>query len=172
MNTLDIHINDGYLPMVDGSLAPGETVETTWGTTPVTLTGPYPQSEVGELYGQLNVLLAPSTWPESYGLVTREALSCGLWVVASDLGAIGEGVVDGRNGYTIDTRTTAELKRILHHLNEHHDRYSHAAEKCGPALRQADEQAQELHSIYWGVADAVSCQMDGEQPKALSAASN
>jgi glycosyltransferase involved in cell wall biosynthesis len=140
-----------HLTMVDGTLAQGETVETTWGTTPVTLTGPYPQAEVHALYGRLNVLLAPSTWPESYGLVTREALSYGLWVIASDLGAIGDGIVSGHNGHVIDTTTAGALKQVLRDLDGNHERY---LQGTGPnsALRPIEDQASELHKLYWEIA--------------------
>jgi glycosyltransferase involved in cell wall biosynthesis len=100
----------------------------------------------------LDVLLAPSTWPESYGLVTREALSHDLWVVASDLGAISEGIENGRNGYVIDTSTTAALKKLLHNLDERHERYRRRPESAGLRMRATEEQARELHAIYWEIA--------------------
>ena len=43
-----------------------------------------------EFYATQDVLVAPSIWPESFGLVSREALSAGLWVIASDTGALAE----------------------------------------------------------------------------------
>ena len=44
-------------------------------------------------YSNHDVLIAPSIWPESFGLVTREALSAGLWVIASDAGALAEPIL-------------------------------------------------------------------------------
>ena len=43
---------------------------------------------MAHFYAEQDVLIAPSIWPESFGLVTREALSAGLWVIASDAGAL------------------------------------------------------------------------------------
>ena len=43
---------------------------------------------MSHFYSEQDVLVAPSIWPESFGLVTREALSAGLWVIASDAGAL------------------------------------------------------------------------------------
>jgi glycosyltransferase involved in cell wall biosynthesis len=51
------------------------------------LGGPYPQAKVANLYASLDVLLSQSIWPESFGLVAREAQAQGLWVVASSRGA-------------------------------------------------------------------------------------
>ncbi len=67
--------------------------EEVWGTTPVRIIGRVAQERICDLYADLDVLLAPSLWPESFGLVTREARTAGLWVVASDRGAIGEEIV-------------------------------------------------------------------------------
>ncbi len=69
-----------------------------WGTTPVTVVGKFAQSDMAELYGMINVLLAPSVWPESFGLVTREALACGCWVAAPDRRSVGKPLVAGVNG--------------------------------------------------------------------------
>ena len=137
-----------HLTMVDGTLEPGQSVDTIWGTTPVTLTASVPQSQVGQLYGQLDVLLAPSTWPESFGLVTREALSSGLWVVASNLGAIGEGIEDDLNGYVIDVASTRDLRQVLEKIDADPDRYRSVPHGRPKKARSMDDQAVELYDIY------------------------
>lgn len=48
----------------------------------------------------VDVVLVPSQWEETYGMVVTEAQACGVPVVASDLGAISERIVDGVNGFT------------------------------------------------------------------------
>jgi len=137
-----------HLTMIDGTLAPGQTVNTTWGTTPVTITAPYPQSQIADLYGQLNVLLAPSTWPESFGLVAREALGSGLWVVASDLGAVGQDVEAGRNGFIIDVSTTHGLAEALMQIDAEPEIYRKAASVAFTASRRVEDQAADLQMIY------------------------
>lgn len=74
------------LTLVDHAMLASEVREEVWGDTPVRLVGRKPQDEIVKLYAELDVLLAPSLWPESFGLVTREAQAAGLWVVASDRG--------------------------------------------------------------------------------------
>lgn len=145
-----------HLTMVDGTLAPGQSIDTLWGTTPVTLTAPVPQAEVGQLYGQLNILLAPSTWPESFGLVTREALSSGLWVVASNLGAIGQNIEEDRNGFVIDTVNTRDLKRVLAKLDANPARYKASPPAECEMPRSLAEQADALHAIYYRLVAAHS----------------
>jgi glycosyltransferase involved in cell wall biosynthesis len=89
-----------------------------WGGTKVAIRGKTPPDRVGSLYDELDVLIAPSIWPESYGLVTREALAYGLWVVTSDLGAIGEDIVEGVNGFKINVRNAEALSRVLQLIND------------------------------------------------------
>lgn len=137
-----------HLTMIDGTLGPGQSVDTIWGTTPVTLTAPFPQSQIGKLYGQLDVLLAPSTWPESFGLVTREALNSGLWVVASDLGAIGQEIDEDHNGYVIDITTTKSLSQVLAKIDADPYRYRNAPPARQVNIRNTDMQARELRNIY------------------------
>ncbi len=154
------------LTIVDHSQGPGEERHDQWGETPVKFVGRRPQHEVGELYGSLDVLLAPSIWPESYGLVTREALSCGLWVVASDRGAVGEYVVEGENGFVIDVETAKGLEDALAAINADPAKYS-APPKRAVNLRKSSDQADELARIYNRVLDTTgekvhSTSMDSE----------
>ena len=118
-----------------------------WGTTPVRFIGKYPGEDVGELYARLDVLLAPSIWPESYGLVTREALQHGLWVVASDRGAIGADVTPGENGFVVDVSSTRGLVRALREIDANPDLYS-APPVQAPTLRTVATQGDELAAIY------------------------
>jgi glycosyltransferase involved in cell wall biosynthesis len=142
-----------HLTMVDGTLAPGQSVDTLWGTTPVTLTAPFAQTQVAQLYGQLDILLAPSTWPESFGLVTREALNSGLWVVTSNLGAIGQNVDNGRNGYVIDVATTDALSQVLSMIDMDPERFRALPPAGKNVTRTMTEQASEVYSIYWEIFD-------------------
>lgn len=62
----------------------------TWNGYKVSFIAPVSMELMPDFYAQQDVLVAPSIWPESFGLVTREALSAGLWVIASDAGALAE----------------------------------------------------------------------------------
>ncbi len=118
-----------------------------WGSTPVTIIGKVRQAAVDELYAQLDVLLAPSIWPESYGLVVREALSSGMWVVASDLGAMGEDVTTGVNGFVIDVSDADGLSAALDEIDRDPTRYLQPP-LHRPKLRTADDQAADLLGVY------------------------
>jgi glycosyltransferase involved in cell wall biosynthesis len=75
-------------------------------------------NEMPKFYSEQDVLLAPSIWPESFGLVTREALSAGLWVIASDTGALAEPIlnVEKRNGSVIQPNHLEDLVTALKDL--------------------------------------------------------
>jgi glycosyltransferase involved in cell wall biosynthesis len=101
---------------------------------------------MSEFYSAQDVLLAPSLWPESFGLVAREALSAGLWVLASDRGAIGEDVTPGINSWIIDVATPQALLSILSEIDTNRSKYLRAP----PAmpLHTAQDQAEEVLTIY------------------------
>lgn len=56
----------------------------------VSLEGPFPEGDAGEVFAGMDVLLVPSVGLESYGLVVDEAMAHGVPVVASRLGALPE----------------------------------------------------------------------------------
>ncbi len=135
------------LVVVDNALPPGQSRQEVWNGTPVRFLPRSPLSAVGSVYGQIDVLLAPSTWPESYGLVTREALALGLWVVASDRGAIGADVVPGQNGFLVDVADHHGLVEALARIDADPDRFRNRPGHR-PALRSAADQVAELHAVY------------------------
>ena len=135
------------LLVVDLALSPGSSRDEVWGATPVHIRAKVPQSQIGELYGAIDVLVAPSIWPESFGLVTREAVASGCWVIASDRGAIGGCVEDGRNGFIVDVGATNGLRDALQTIDDDPARFLQSP-TCIPHLRQASDQAADLANLY------------------------
>lgn len=135
------------LTIVDGRLKTGDKIETTWGNTPVTICGPYPQAEVQKLYSLFDVLLAPSTWPESFGLVTREAIASGKWVVASKLGAIGDCVLEGINGFLVDSEDPTSLRDVLRYLDQDYEKFKNPPLVTVP-VPDSDKQGQAIIDLY------------------------
>ena len=92
--------------------------QSTWNGYHVDFIAPIPMNEMPKFYSEQDVLLAPSIWPESFGLVTREALSAGLWVIASDTGALAEPIlnVEKRNGSVIQPNHLEDLVTALKDL--------------------------------------------------------
>lgn len=67
----------------------------------VTFVPSYSHDTIDDFFADIDVLLAPSQWKESFGLTVREALIRHVWVIATDAGGLGEDVIDGRNGTLI-----------------------------------------------------------------------
>ena len=87
-----------------------------WGGSPVQFCASIPMTRMNHFYGSQDVLVAPSIWPESFGLVTREALQLGLWVIASDIGALAEPIDDGVNGRKVVPRCVPTLTKALREI--------------------------------------------------------
>jgi glycosyltransferase involved in cell wall biosynthesis len=63
-----------------------------------------------------HVALLPSVFAESFSLVLSELVAAGLPVIASDLGALGERVRDGRLGWTFDPWAPAGFAALVGRL--------------------------------------------------------
>jgi glycosyltransferase involved in cell wall biosynthesis/tetratricopeptide (TPR) repeat protein len=140
------HYPNLRLVAVDLALESGTERRALWGATDVVFRAKVPQADVGELYADIDVLLAPSLWPESYGLVAREALAAGCWVVASDRGAIGRDVPP-KAGFVIDVASHDALAEVFQRMNDDPATYTRSP-KVKLALRTARDQAVELAGHY------------------------
>ncbi|GBQ13602.1 glycosyltransferase [Swaminathania salitolerans LMG 21291] len=135
------------LIVIDHGAEPGSVRHECWGETPVEFRPKVKQSEIGNLFADMDVLLAPSIWPESFGLVTREANLCGVWVIASDRGAIGEDVIDGVNGFKIDVSSPESLVAVLSEIDANPERFLESPPRLeNPRLSRA--QAREIAALY------------------------
>ncbi len=135
------------LIMIDGTIEFGHEVKARWGATEVSLRGVYPQVRVNELFAAIDVLVAPSIWPESFGLIVREARHFGKWVVVSNRGALAEDVVDGEDGTVIDVGGKGDLTNVLRRMNDDPRAYKKARPKSEGA-RSSDDQALDLADLY------------------------
>lgn len=149
--TARAHANLDLL-VVDHALPPGTEVGEEWNTTPVRRIPRQPQSRIGALFGAFDVLLAPSIWPESFGLVAREALALGLWVVCSDRGAIGADITEDANGHLVDVSDHRALADVLARIDADPHRYTQSP-ALRPTLRRSREQAEDLARIYREILD-------------------
>lgn len=137
------------LTVVDHSRYGGVERMALWGGTQVRFVGKTVQERMHEFYAGQDVLLAPSLWPVSFGLATREALSAGLWVVASDRGAIGEDVMPEVKGWIVDVATPQAFLAVLSEIDKNPGKYLEAPRAM--PLRTAQDQADELLQIYGDV---------------------
>jgi glycosyltransferase involved in cell wall biosynthesis len=79
----------------------------------LTVYGKYEPAELEILLQDMDCVIAPSVWPETFCIVSREALARGIPALVSNLGALPEAVVDGENGYIFNPLRPIELAHIL-----------------------------------------------------------
>jgi glycosyltransferase involved in cell wall biosynthesis len=106
-----------------------------------------PAEDMSELYSEIDVLVATSTWPESFGLVSREALSLNKWVIATDLGAMSEDIINNKNGTIIRSGHGKDLLAALHWIRDNNEIVLRP-EKDPRIPRTPSDQARELMNIY------------------------
>ncbi len=131
--------------VVDHSKPEGYEQKTFWGQVPVTFIGRMGQTGIAKLYQQIDVLFAPSMWPESYGLVTREAAACGCWVVASNLGGIGEDIIEGKSGIRIEPSLKG-IRKAVKEIDRSANKFKQNSQQSD--IRLVDKQVEELVNIY------------------------
>lgn len=67
------------------------------------------QEEISEQLLQTSVLVFPSLWPETLGIVGLEAMAHGVPIVASDIGGVPEWLRDGQNGYRVPPKDAVAI---------------------------------------------------------------
>ena len=78
-----------------------------------------PQDELRNIYNRMDVFIFPSEREgESLGLVGLEAMACGTPVIASEVAAMKEYVINGVNGYTFECGNAEDLCRTILRYSE------------------------------------------------------
>lgn len=95
-------------------------------TGSVELAGEKVDQEVMALYQKASIFVLPAIvtekgTEEGQGLVLQEAQACGIPVVASRIGGIPEGVLDGTSGFLVPPKDPSTLAEKIIHLLEHPD---------------------------------------------------
>lgn len=71
------------------------------------------REEIDELYSSTDVLVVPSRWEEVFGIVVIEALSARAFVIAADVGGLGEICRDINVCFTFQPGDIRELQSLL-----------------------------------------------------------
>ncbi len=83
----------------------------------ITFAGPYPNTEVGRVLNELDVIVVPSIWYENRPTVIIEAMATRTPAVVARLGGMAELVKHNHNGLLFDsgnvTSLAAQLQRLL-----------------------------------------------------------
>ena len=81
-----------------------------------TLGESYKNEELGKIFEDIDILIAPSIWNETFGFTVLEALSYGIPVIVSS--TVGAKDIIGKAGIVFKSGDFEDLKGILERLNE------------------------------------------------------
>jgi glycosyltransferase involved in cell wall biosynthesis len=141
-----------HLRIVDFDTATKHTEQ--WGDNSVEFVPPFDMENMAGFYSNIDVIVAPSIWPESFGLISREALLMGKWVVAADAGGLAEDVTEGVDGHVFPLGDSDRLHEILVSLDEHADNYRLSPEPANSKpVKSIAEQVDELVALYERLVD-------------------
>lgn len=112
----------------------------------VTLHGRITGLQLGVLYKQADCFLLTST-SEGWGMVLIEAMTAGLPIIMTKVGAAGDIVISGQHGIVLDTPDSADLMSAMEKLMTNEAFRQQAAEHARQAVRQLPS-AMELVSLY------------------------
>ncbi|BAZ07217.1 glycosyltransferase [Calothrix sp. NIES-3974] len=142
------NLHNTELTVIDFFISSDEVRHETWGTTRVTFIPKIESEKMPEFFSNIDVLIAPSLWPESFGLITREATLAGVWVVASNKGGLAEDIITGVNGNIFDPEDINDLVNILQSLDQDIHKYQQQLTLTSHQIRKISEQVEELVGLY------------------------
>lgn len=109
--------------------------------------GTFPNTQIGEIFSQLDVLVVPSLWYENTPLVIYHAQAFHCPVIASNLGGMAEPIVHEQNGLLFPAGSSAELAGTLKKLSEDKNLLQHLKENARPP-RSIEDYARQAEQIY------------------------
>jgi len=114
---------------------------------PIIFEGRFDEGAKAQVFASMDVLLVPSIGLESFGLAAREAMACGIPVIASTGGALSEMFAPGDGGEFFSVGDAAALHSILLGVIEEPAIIDRWSARIRPPKR-ADEHAAEIERVY------------------------
>jgi glycosyltransferase involved in cell wall biosynthesis len=112
-----------------------------------TFAGPYPNSEVGQVLDELDVIVVPSIWYENRPTVIVEAHATQTPVVAARLGGMAELIQHNENGLLFEVGSVESLKEQLQRLLDEPMLLSQLREGIQP-VPSVEEETTTMVSLY------------------------
>ena len=113
----------------------------------VTFAGRLERNQVWPALAAADVVVVPSIWYENSPLIVQETRAVGTPIIASNLGALPEQVIDGRGGLLFPAGDSLALRGLILELHSDPQRLVELKEGIRPA-RRIDEQASEIETVY------------------------
>jgi glycosyltransferase involved in cell wall biosynthesis len=109
--------------------------------------GSFPHRHIGEVLSQMDVLVVPSVWPETFCHVVREGFIAGVPVIGADIGAIPEAIDHGENGFLFSPGDVDDLGRYLQMIVDDPGILKRLRKRI-PEVKTVDQQVRELADLY------------------------
>jgi glycosyltransferase involved in cell wall biosynthesis len=109
--------------------------------------GRYERDDLARILGDLDVVVVPSIWYETQGIVIQEAFAAGLPVIVSDGTSLTETVDHDLNGLHFELGSASDLARQLRRLLDEPDLLT-ALQAHVPPVRTIDRDVSEYTQLY------------------------
>jgi glycosyltransferase involved in cell wall biosynthesis len=107
----------------------------------------YDNAAMPGILADVDVVIVPSLWEETFNLIVREAFLTKTPVIAARTGALEEAIEDGVNGYLVEPGNVAELREKIEMLVAHPETVSQLSRGIRP-VKDISEQTSEIETIY------------------------
>ncbi len=109
--------------------------------------GMFDNKDVANIFKEIDVLIFSSVWEENSPLVIHEAIISNTFIIASDLGGVGELVKHGQNGFLFKAGDVRDLQEKMEHIIEN-PRSIESLKNNMPKIKSIKDNAEELERIY------------------------
>jgi glycosyltransferase involved in cell wall biosynthesis len=116
----------------------------------LTFSGRLEREKVWQVLVAADVIVVPSIWYENSPIIVLEARTAGTPVIASDLGALPEQVVNDQDGLLFPAGNAAALRKLLIELLAHPERLRELRNTIRPATRIEDH-VRDIEALYRSV---------------------
>ncbi len=120
----------------------------------VRFAGGYEPATVPEILREIDLLVVPSLWWESFCLTIREAQLAGVPVIATEMGGMREAFEPGRGGVFVRPGDPEQLRSVLADLVDDPEKYRQLVASIPPVRAMADcarETAEHYSRVRSGV---------------------
>lgn len=129
--------------------------------------GPYSRSDLEAFAPGAHVSIHASIWPETFCISLSEMWDLGLVPIGSRIGALGERIRNGENGFTVPPGDSLALKNTLIGILENRNELERIRSTLGPDLStSAGDCSKKMQSLYQNL---LGCTRTPRQPVRLPA---
>ncbi len=115
----------------------------------IRLMGVFAEHEIGDIMTDVDVMVIPSLWYETYCMIMHEAIACCVPVVASRIGVLADFVADGESGYLFEPGDVDALAAIMRRIAADPGILNVLKTKIGPGRTPTVEQeAYQYNRLY------------------------